>query len=49
MSVDIRDLQDFIEWYWKEIDGKPSSDSSLTIVEYYIEDKKNGQDSKTRY
>ena len=38
--TDVRELQDFIEWYWKEIDGKPSSESSLTIAEYYIEDKR---------
>lgn len=37
--IDIRDLIDFIEWYWKEIDGKPSVDSAMTIAEYYLEDK----------
>lgn len=36
--MDIYEIQNFIEWYWKEIDGKPSSDSSLTIAEYYLED-----------
>lgn len=39
--MDRSELQKFIEWYWKEIDGKPSSESSLTIAEYYIEDMRN--------
>lgn len=38
--MDITDIQDFIEWYWREIDGKPSGDSSLTIAEYYFDDKR---------
>lgn len=41
--MDVRDIQDFIEWYWEEIDGKPSSESSLTIAEYYINDKGNAE------
>jgi hypothetical protein len=38
--MDVRDIQDFLEWYWREIDGKPSRDSSLTIAEYYFDDKR---------
>jgi hypothetical protein len=38
--MDIRDIQNFLDWYWQEIDGKPSSDSALTIAEYYLDDKR---------
>lgn len=40
MMSSLTDIQDFIEWYWQEIDGKPSSDSALTIAEYYLDDKR---------
>ena len=36
----INEIQDFIEWYWNEIDEKPTKDSSLTIAEYYLDDKR---------
>jgi hypothetical protein len=35
---EIVEIRKFIEWYWSVIDGKPSSDSSLTIAEWYLED-----------
>lgn len=38
--MEIAEIQDFLEWYWEEIDGKPSSESSLIIAEYYFDDKR---------
>lgn len=41
--MDINKLVDFIEWYWEEIDGKPTRDSALQIAEWYEEDCKSGK------
>ena len=43
--MDVREIQDFIEWYWREIDGRPSRDTSLTIAYYYLDDKLIASDS----
>jgi len=37
--MNLREMQDFIEWYWKEIDGKPYRCTSLEVAEWYLNDK----------
>jgi len=32
-----KELTDFLEWYWDEIDGKPYQTTALEIVEDYME------------
>lgn len=32
------ELEDFLKWYWKEIDGKPYSMSIDDVINWYKED-----------
>ena len=36
-----KELTDFLEWYWDEIDGKPYQTTALEIVEDYLITQEN--------
>ena len=38
ISVHEEEIKDFLNWYWREIDGKPYHISANDIVEDYIKD-----------
>jgi hypothetical protein len=39
-------LEEFVKWYWKEIQGKPYQVSGEEIVKWFLEDKqKNNKKS----
>lgn len=42
------ELEDFVRWYWKEIQGKPYQVSSEDIVKWYHEDKEKKNVTKER-
>ena len=41
------ELEDFIQWYWKEIDGKPYQMTTTEVIKWYLEDDSIGMEKTT--